>query len=118
MYKSCSRCGRIHDINFKCNVNRVYNGGFEREKRNSYAWEKKSKDIRKRSLFCEVCKLSGVYKYDGLEVHHITKLRDDPNGLLDDSNLICLCSKHHKQADRGEIDAEFLRELAAERDRE
>ena len=118
MYKSCSRCGKIHDINYICNANKIYRGGFEREQRNTYAWEKKSKEIRGKSLFCEICKLSGVYKYDGLEVHHITKLKDDPNGLLDDSNLICLCAEHHRKADRGEIDADFLRKLSAERDRE
>lgn len=24
MYKSCGRCGKIHDVNYKCNVGRVY----------------------------------------------------------------------------------------------
>lgn len=116
MYKSCSRCGKIHDTNYRCNVNRVYRGGREREQRNSYAWERKSLEIRQRALFCEVCKDQGVYTYDDLEVHHITKLKDDPNGLLDNYNLSCLCVKHHKQADRGEIDADYLRKLAKGRE--
>lgn len=112
MFKSCSRCGKIHDANYKCNVNRVYQGGQEREQRNSYAWEKKSIEIRKRALFCEVCKDQGVYTYNDLEVHHIVKLKDDPNGLVENNNLVCLCVKHHKKADRGEIDANYLRKLA------
>jgi hypothetical protein len=44
-------------------------------------------------------------------VHHIEKLRENVDGLLDDDNLICLCGKHHKQADKGLIDKEYLKEL-------
>ena len=55
------------------------------------------------------------YNYNNLEVHHITKLSDDPSGLLDDDNLIALCVKHHKQADYGEVEADYLRELVKER---
>ena len=118
MYKSCSRCGKIHDANYRCNVNRIYRGGIERKLRNTYAWEQKSIEIRERANYlCEYCRSFGVFNYKDIGVHHIVKLADDPNGLLDDSNLICLCDEHHKKADRGEIDAEVLRELAAERDR-
>lgn len=117
MYKSCSRCGKIHDSKYKCNINRVYRGGQEREQRNTYAWEKKSLEIRERAHYlCEVCKDQGIYTYNDLEVHHITKLKDDPDGLLDNYNLICLCVYHHKQADNGKIDADYLRKLARDRE--
>jgi hypothetical protein len=53
----------------------------------------------------------GIATYTGLEVHHIEKLRENVDGLLDDDNLICLCGKHHKQADKGLIDKEYLKEL-------
>lgn len=117
MYKSCSRCGKIHDTRFKCNAGRVYTGGQERKLRSSYAWTKKSEEIReKANWLCEVCRDRGVYTYDGLEVHHITKLSDDSSKLLDNNNLVCLCVEHHKQADNGEIDADYLRQLARHRE--
>ncbi len=58
-----------------------------------------------------------MYTYEGVEVHHITKIRDDAGLLLDDSNLIVLCEEHHKQADEGLLDADYLRKLAEQRDK-
>ena len=114
--KSCSRCGKIHPRNYNCNVGRVKAKTDESKLRSTYAWTLKARQIKNDAMgLCEVCKALGVYTYDGLEVHHITKLKDDPNGLLEDNNLICLCVYHHKQADDGEIDADYLRELVKER---
>jgi 5-methylcytosine-specific restriction endonuclease McrA len=116
--KSCARCGKIHARGAKCPQSRKYQKTNESRLRSSYAWTLKAKQIKNDALgLCEVCKAQGVYTYDGLEVHHITKLKDDPNGLLDDENLITLCVYHHKQADNGEISAGYLRELAKERDK-
>lgn len=70
----------------------------------------------KANYLCEVCRDLGVYTYDGLEVHHIVKLRDNPDGLLDNYNLVCLCAMHHKQADSGGIKQEYLRKLARKRE--
>lgn len=76
-----------------------------------------SKIIREDSQYlCEVCRSYGVYNYDNLEVHHIIKIKDDPNRLLDRDNLICLCQKHHKLADSGEIEKSYLRELVKKRE--
>lgn len=114
--KSCSRCGKIHPRGYNCNVGRVYQKTDENKLRSRYAWTKKAIQIKDDANgLCEVCKAQGVYTYDNLEVHHITKLKDDPNGLLEDNNLICLCVYHHKQADAGEIEATYLRELVKER---
>ena len=116
MYKSCSKCGKIHDYNYICNKGRVYAQTDESKLRSKYAWTKKAKQIKAdANNLCEVCRAQGIYTYDGLEVHHITKLSVDPGGLLDDDNLITLCVYHHKQADAGEIDADYLRELVKER---
>ena len=118
MYKSCSRCGKIHPTNFVCNsIKRKYVGGNERKLRSSNKWTEKSKEIRERANhLCEVCRDNGIYNYKDLEVHHIIKLTQDSTGLLDNNNLICLCQFHHKEADRGALSIEYLRDLADKRE--
>ena len=116
MLRSCSKCGRVHDINFKCNAGRLPKTD-EQALRNLSKWHKKSEEIREVSFhLCAICKEQGDYTAKPIEVHHIIKLRDYPQGLLDDSNLIALCVDHHKKADRGEIDPDYLRKLANIRD--
>ena len=115
MFKSCSKCGKIHDSKYKCKQAPVRYREIDNERhlRSSNRWKRKSIDIRKKANYlCEVCKDIGIYTYDNLEVHHITKVTQDESKLLDDSNLICLCQEHHKKADNNEIDADYLRALA------
>ena len=114
--KACSVCGRIHGTDIKCYKpdKRADNEHMLRQKNK---WHIKSLDIRERSHYlCAVCFDKGILSSNNLEVHHITKLRDNPDGLLDDENLICLCASCHKEADAGNIDADYLRELAKKRD--
>ena len=81
------------------------------------AWKEKSLEIREKSdNLCALCREQGIYNYFDLEVHHIEKLEERPELLLDDYNLICLCAEHHHQADRGEINKEHLKALAAARE--
>ena len=119
MLRSCSKCGRIHDSKIACpegQAKRIYNQTKERQLRRLNKWKRKSVEIREQAHnLCEVCADNGVYVYDGIEVHHIVKIRNDETLLLEDDNLICLCSEHHKQADRGELDAEYLKSLALKR---
>lgn len=107
----------MHPRGVKCpKYKRVYDKDDREKLRSTYKWTQKAKQIKDDAKgLCEVCTALGRFNYKGLEVHHIVKLRDDPDGLLDDSNLICLCVEHHKQADNGEISAEYLRELAERR---
>ena len=118
VWKCCSRCGKIHTQGFTCHAGkRIYRGGSERAMRSTYKWTEKSKDIRDKAHYlCEVCKAEGRLTYEGVEVHHITKVKDNTDLLLDDYNLICLCTTHHKQADNGEIDKDFLKDLAHKRE--
>lgn len=118
MYKSCFRCGKIHHSAYKCKVGKPK---FENKKyklqedklRNKYSWALKAKEIKEGSNWlCAVCEADGIYNCADLEVHHITKLREDPDKLLDNDNLICLCRTHHRLADAGYIEAESLRKLA------
>ena len=117
-FKACSKCGKIHPYGYKCTVGADNNRSKLQEDklRSKYAWTKKSLQIREdANNLCEVCLDQGRITYDGLEVHHIEKLRENVDGLLDDNNLVCLCTMHHKQADNGEIDKEYLKELARKR---
>lgn len=120
-YKACSRCGRIHPEGYVCKARprrkRKYQTTDERKLRNLGAWHKKSEEIRDRAHnLCEICADQGIYNYRDIEVHHITKLKDNPDGLLDNYNLVCLCQRHHKAADAGMIDKDYLRELAKRRE--
>lgn len=118
-FYSCKYCGRIHPVGYECpkKPKRKYNGGEERKLRSTYAWAQKSKEVREKAQgLCEVCRDKGIYTYKGLEVHHIDKVREDKGKLLDDSNLICLCTEHHKEAESGKLSKDYLRGLAKKRE--
>lgn len=116
MFKACSRCGKIHDTSYKCRVGVKKYSYKESVLRNTYDWHQKSEQIRKDSRYlCAICEDKGIFNTNNLEVHHIIKLKDNPELLLEDSNLICLCRAHHKQADRGNFSVEYLRELVKKR---
>ena len=116
MLKACSKCGKIHDKYFNCGAGALPKTQ-EQKLRNKSKWHKKSEDIRNRSFnLCAICRELGEINYKNIEVHHIIKLREDPNLLLEDSNLISLCSFHHKLADKGAYSSEYLKELANKRD--
>ncbi len=114
MYKSCSRCGKIHDINYHCHKNK-HRTDIGYVLKNTYAWQKKSLQIREDARYlCEVCIDKDIIT-PANEVHHIIKVKDDKEKLLDDFNLICLCTTHHKQADANLIDKNYLLGLAKKR---
>lgn len=120
MLKACSYCGRIHDSKVDCGKKpkRMYRRTEEEQGRYTHAWDVKSEQIKERSHYlCEVCLEEGRLTYEGLETHHIVKLRERPDLLLEDENLICLCKMHHRMAERGEIPAEKLRKLAKKREK-
>lgn len=117
--RSCAWCGRVHPKNYDCGKRPARRSVRDAREAGRYtkAWEKKSKEIKARSLYlCAYCLWQGVYTYDDLETHHIVKLRERPDLLLDDENLICLCKTHHRQADDGEIPVAVLRALIRQRD--
>lgn len=120
MFKACSKCGKIHDYCYKCNVNkpvRRFESNEETRARSTSKWQKKRKYIKDSAFnLCEVCKDNGIYNYDDLEIHHIVKLKNNPDGLLINNNLICLCVSHHKQADAGLLAIDYLQTLAEKRE--
>ena len=95
---------------------RTYDTTEERKLRATNKWKEKSLQIREdANNLCEVCRDEGIYTYDNLEVHHIEKIKNNKELLLDDFNLICLCTEHHKQADADKLDNEYLKKLARDR---
>lgn len=117
MLKSCSRCGKIHDYNYKCNKGKKYKHNDIDKLRSSTRWTNKSIEIREASKYlCSVCLDQGILNYEDIEVHHIEKLQDRPDLLLENENLICLCKKHHKKADKGKLDKDYLLKLVKLRD--
>lgn len=117
MFKSCSRCGKVHSTRYKCNHNTYKKDTEARRLRNKNSWHIKSEEIRKNSSYlCSVCREEGRYIHNNLEVHHITPIEEDKERVLDNYNLICLCQEHHKQAEIGKIDRDYLYLLARRRE--
>lgn len=122
-YYACSRCGKIHPKGYVCKVGvqkKRYKYSYAEAKlRSKSVWTEKSKQVREDAHYlCEVCKDKGIYNYRNVEVHHIEKLKDRPDLLIEDSNLICLCKDCHRLADAGMIDKNYLKQLALKRIRE
>ena len=116
MYKACSRCGKVHNYNYKCNKGKIYKHNDIDKLRSTKRWTNKSIEIREASNYlCSVCLDKGILNYEDIEVHHIEKLQDNPDLLLENENLICLCKKHHKEADKGKLDKDYLIYLANKR---
>lgn len=116
MLRSCVYCGRMHPVGMTCPKKpaRKFDKSSRAAKfRSSSAWKNKSREIRRRDLgLCRVCLSQGVIESHGIEVHHITPLEEDMGCGLEDGELVSLCAGHHKEAERGEISREWLRELA------
>ena len=117
MYKSCSRCGKIHDYNYKCNKGKIYKQNDIDKLRSTKRWTNKSIELREASNYlCSVCLDEGIYNYKDTQVHHIIKIQDNPDILLENEYLICLCPYHHKMADNNKLDKDYLIKLARDRD--
>lgn len=117
--KACPYCGRIHERGYRCPRKPVHKTERTEAERGRYtkAWRDKAKEIKERSRYlCAACLADGVYTYDTLEVHHIVPLRERPDLLLDDDNLICLCRRHHEMAESGGIPQQDLYKMVEERD--
>lgn len=120
MLKSCKYCGRVHAVGAKCLMKparRKYDYS-DREVwrfRHSQLWTDKAVAIKERDHYlCQWCLKNNVLTYSKLEVHHITSLETDIELKLDDDNLITLCRSCHEAAEKNDIEAESLREIARE----
>lgn len=110
---SCSSCGKIHEATYICDkkkANMKRNRDRYKEKlkgtkdiRSTGRWKRKANDIKVRDLgLCQMCKhnmdmLSDMRLFNAInvQVHHIIKIKDNPDLAFEDSNLITLCRYHH-----------------------
>lgn len=117
MLKTCSICGKIHDINKICKRKITKKNSEANNFRKTYSWTEKSKMIRKRDRYlCRVCETGKYgtearYNYKELQVHHIIPIQEDYSKRLDSTNLITLCRLHHDMAERGKIPRKELQEI-------
>lgn len=121
MLKACSKCGRLHQYGYTCKEgNKIEYKKYtydEAQLRNTYSWHRKAQEIKARSNYlCSVCLDNKIYNYKNLEVHHITKIKENRELLLDNNNLICLCKNCHILADKGLLEKEYLLRLAEKRE--
>lgn len=118
MLKVCKYCGRIHDRQFDCGKKpkrfRRKNDSEAIKFRRTEQWTDKSIKIRERDNYMCQCCIRGIggeersLNFDGTQVHHIVPVVEDYERRLDDENLITLCDRHHKQAEKGIINRETL----------
>lgn len=119
--KTCTYCRKIHSDKKKCTAKRGYyrekNTRYEKDKDyikfiKSKQWNGKSQEIKRLDSYrCLVCQSLDLISPVYLEVHHITKFRNDSSLKLDNNNLITLCVAHHKQADNNKISTNELHRL-------
>ncbi len=125
MLKSCKYCGRVHDssveceaaIKFKKMLQEKNRGTVQKKLRGTNKWTQKSIQIRKRDgNMCLCCRANligtvNTLNTEDLSVHHIVPLEENSDGLLDDENLITVCSAHHELCENGTISRDIQRDL-------
>ena len=130
MLKSCSYCGRIHDVKLICppkekaiarqedikNHARKDRGDRADKFRHTGAWKKMREHILHRDRRLCLCCLAGIdggqqFTTDNLSVHHIVPLREDYDKRLDEGNLITLCDYHHERCEDGTVERAVQFEL-------
>jgi len=120
MYKTCTVCGSIHLFNSnRCQKNK-YKTGFDGNPRKDLGHKLRQnfRLVKLVKLFkednknlCALCLLDGVVRSKQIEVHHIEPLKNRPDLAYDYDNLICLCSLHHKLAEKGVYSKDYLRKI-------
>lgn len=118
MYKTCSICNKIHDMNIICKRPYKYKKRRKSDKfRSTYEWKQKREEIKRRDRYLCLACLNSIddtnfmYNYKNLQVHHIISIEEYYDKRLDNENLITLCPLHHKMAEQREISLETLLKL-------
>lgn len=117
MKRVCPKCGKVVDLHHshpRPKYKRKWNNDDpERKIRNSFAWQKKREEIKKRDGGIDQIAANGL---DGspyietrrLQVHHIIPLEERPDLAFDNSNLITVSPRTHELAETNAISREAL----------
>ena len=112
--RSCQYCGKVHPTDFDCGKRPIRRKETTAaiKMRNSGQWQQmRNLALERDHHLCRVCHSMGQFTYQGLEVHHIVPLTEDASKAYRMSNLITLCTRHHKDADAGKIARSDLQKL-------
>jgi 5-methylcytosine-specific restriction endonuclease McrA len=113
MLKACSTCGKLHNYNEQCPKRIEFSSRLRKSNadkfRNTSMWRKKRTEIMQRDCnICRVCYTEHKITTTNLSVHHIISLEKNFELKLCNDNLITLCRFHHEQAEKGEIQPNYL----------
>lgn len=115
MYKACPNCGKIHNFNAgRCYVGKVSKtcNTFEQKIRDTGKYKKLARIIKEDSNgICSVCLDKGIINDKEIQVHHIEKIKLRPDLAFDETNVVCLCHKHHELAEVGLLSKKYLKKL-------
>ena len=119
MLTSCRYCGKVHDSRFDCGRKPKQRRSIKTAEAGRYteAWKQKAVERKEAAHWlCQVCLDAGEYTHGELEAHHIVPLLEGGN-LLDDENIIVLCKRHHREAEKGLITRDFLRDILSKQNK-
>ena len=120
MTVSCRYCGRVHPAGVTCpRKPKGCRSKGEPTQADRFRWHKAWKTTRDAIIdrdfhMCRICfeGTRGTFPPGPLQVHHIVPLAEDYSLRMEESNLITLCPRHHRDAEDGTISREELRALA------
>lgn len=122
---SCAYCGRIHEKKFDCEKRPVrVKKRYEKDAfRSTYAWQKKTEEIKRRDNYlCQFCLRNFIgtkRRINGkkLSVHHAIPLKEAYELRLDNRNLITACDIHHELAENGTIPLLEVQKIITEQEK-
>ena len=119
LLKLCTSCGGMHAHSVgKCQRGRTKPKTQASKFRDQRRWKAKSTAVRERDHYlCQICIIEAYdtylqYNSNQLEVNHIIPLEQDITLGFEETNLITLCTTHHKLADAGGIPKKLMQDLA------
>lgn len=127
---SCAYCRKIHDKSYDCGKKPTWGKGsykkmkYDKDRfRSTAAWQKKAEEIKERDHYlCQIC-FRNLYRTTSrlnsteLSVHHVVPLKEAYELRLENDNLITLCGRHHREADKGLIPLNIIKEIIRQQEK-
>ena len=94
------KCGRL--VQGECTCQAAKRRRYTHQDKNksyTYAWDVLSRRKRQANPLCEECLQHGM-RTPATEVHHIEKVTERPDLVMEWTNLRSMCAKCHRKADK------------------